>query len=152
LPSMPDNLRPKDPNDPYAGYTVDALYSFLSSYELRRDIGLKYVYSNLGFGLLGVGLAQRAGTDYEQLVVTRICDPLGMKSTRIKLTEPLRQRFAVGHLSDLVAVPSWEFSTLEGAGALRSSTNDLLTLLAALMGYTDNPLAAAQKTTLSIRR
>src|ERR1700728_3129984 len=97
LPRMPENFHPKDPNNPYADYSVDALYSFLSSYELRRDIGAKYVYSNLGFGLLGLGLAQRAGTDYEQLVVTRICNPLGMESTRITLSQPLRQRFAAGH-------------------------------------------------------
>src|SRR3984957_9691536 len=152
LPRMPENFRPKDPNRPYADYTVDALYSFLSSYELRRDIGAKYVYSNLGFGVLGLGLAQRAGTDYERLVVTRICDPLAMKSTRITLSDSLRQRFAAGHTSDLVTVPEWEIPTLAGAGALRSSANDLLTFLAAMMGYTDNPLAAAQKRTLSIRR
>lgn len=152
LPRMPENFRPKDPSRPYVDYTVDALYSFLSSYELRRDIGIKYVYSNLGFGLLGLGLAQRAGMDYEKLVVTRICDPLGMRSTRITLSEPLRQRFAAGHSSDLVSVPEWDIHSLAGAGALRSSANDLLTFLAAMMGYTDNPLAAAQKTTLSIRR
>lgn len=152
LPRMPENFRPKDPSRPYADYTVDALYSFLSSYQLRRDIGIKYVYSNLGFGLLGLGLAQRAGMDYEKLVVTRICDPLGMKSTRITLSEPLRQRFAAGHSSDLVTVPEWDIPSLAGAGALRSSANDLLTFLAAMMGYTDNPLAVAQKTTLSTRR
>jgi D-alanyl-D-alanine-carboxypeptidase/D-alanyl-D-alanine-endopeptidase len=152
LPRMPENFRPKDPSRPYADYTVDALYSFLSSYELRREIGVKYVYSNLGFGVLGLGLAQREGMDYEQLVVTRICNPLDMKSTRITLAEPLRQRFAAGHSSDLVTVPEWEIPSLAGAGALRSSANDLLTFLAAMMGYTDNPLAAAQKKTLSIRR
>jgi len=152
LPRMPENFRPKDPSRPYVDYTVDALYSFLSSYALRRDIGIKYVYSNLGFGLLGLGLAQRAGMDYERLVETRICDPLGMKSTGITLSQPLRQRFAAGHSSDLVTVPEWDIPTLAGAGALRSSANDLLTFLAAMMGYTDNPLAVAQKTTLSIRR
>src|SRR5580700_7453008 len=152
LPRMPENFRPKDPSRPYADYTVDALYSFLSSYELRRDIGIKYVYSNLGFGLLGLGLAQRAGMDYEQLIVARICDPLGMSSTRITLSESLRQRFAAGHTSDLVTVPEWEIPSLAGAGALRSSANDLLTFLAAMMGYAVNPLAAAQETALSVRR
>ena len=152
LPRMPENVRPNDPSRPYVDYTVEALYSFLSSYELRRDIGIKYVYSNLGFGLLGLGLAQRAGMDYEKLVVTRICDPLGMKSTRVTLSESLRQRFAAGHSSDLVTVPEWDIPSLAGAGALRSSANDLLTFLSAMMGYTANPLAAAQKATLSVRR
>jgi serine-type D-Ala-D-Ala carboxypeptidase/endopeptidase len=104
LPRMPENFHPKDPNNPYADYSLDALYSFLSSHELRRDIGIKYVYSNLGFGLLGLGLAQRAGVDYEQLVVKRICDPLGMSSTRITLSDALRERFAAGHNADLVTV------------------------------------------------
>jgi D-alanyl-D-alanine-carboxypeptidase/D-alanyl-D-alanine-endopeptidase len=152
LPRMPDNFRPKDPNNPYADYSLDALYSFLSSYELRRDIGIKYVYSNLGFGLLGLGLAQRAGMDYERLVVTRICDPLGMSSTRITLSQDLRERYAAGHSSDLVTVPHWDVHTLPGAGALRSSANDLLTFLAAMMGDSKNPLANAQKTTLAITR
>lgn len=152
LPRMPENFRPKDPNDPYADYTLDALYSFLSSYELHRDIGIKYLYSNLGFGLLGQALAQRAGMDYEKLVVTRICDRLGLSSTRVTLSEPLRQRFAIGHMSDLVSAHEWDIPVLAGAGALRSSANDLLTFLAAMMGYSANPLAAAQKTALSIRR
>src|SRR5581483_6488968 len=66
LPRMPENFRPEDPNNPYVDYSTEALYSFLSSYELKRDIGSKYVYSNLGFGLLGLGLAHRAGMDYEK--------------------------------------------------------------------------------------
>jgi D-alanyl-D-alanine-carboxypeptidase/D-alanyl-D-alanine-endopeptidase len=152
LPRMPTNFRPKDPEKPYADYSVEQLYSFLASYELPRDIGVKFEYSNLGFGLLGQGLARRAGMDYEKLVVTRICDPLGMKSTRITLSEPLRKRLAPGHSADLVTVPEWDNPTLAGAGGLRSSANDLLTFLAAMMGYADNPLAAAQKTTLSISR
>ena len=152
LPRMPNNFRSKDPENPYADYTVEALYSFLSSYELPREIGAKFEYSNLGFGLLGQGLAHRAGMDYEQLVVTRICDPLHMNGTRITLSAPLRQRLAAGHSADLVTVPGWDIPTLAGAGALRSSTNDLLSFLAAMMGYTNNPLAAAQKTTLGISR
>ena len=63
LPRMPANFNPKDPANPYANYTEDQLYTFLSSYELPRDIGVKFVYSNLGFGLLGLGLARRNGTD-----------------------------------------------------------------------------------------
>jgi serine-type D-Ala-D-Ala carboxypeptidase/endopeptidase len=152
LPRVPGNFRPKDPENPYVDYGVDELYSFLSSYELHRDIGVKFEYSNLGFGLLGQVLARRAGMDYEKLVVTRICDPLGMMSTRITLSEALRKRFAAGHSSDLVTVPAWDIPTLAGAGALRSTANDLLVFLAAMMGYTNNPLAEAQKTTLSITR
>jgi D-alanyl-D-alanine-carboxypeptidase/D-alanyl-D-alanine-endopeptidase len=152
LPRMPENFRPKDAANPYADYTDEQLYAFLSSYELIRDIGVKFEYSNLGFGLLGIGLASRAGTGYETLVETRICEPLGMKSTRITLSPEMEQRFAAGHSADLVTVSSWDIPALAGAGALRSSANDLLTFLAAVMGRTHTTLAPAMKAMLSVRR
>jgi CubicO group peptidase (beta-lactamase class C family) len=65
LPRLPANLKPKDSANPYADYSVAQLYEFLSSYELPRDIGSQYEYSNLGGGLLGHVLARYAGMDYE---------------------------------------------------------------------------------------
>lgn len=152
LPRMPANFNSKDPANPYIDYTEDQLYTFLASYELTRDIGVKFVYSNLGFGLLGQGLARRNGTDYETLVEKRICEPLDMKSTRITLTPAMEQRFAAGHSSDLVTVSRWDIPTLAGAGALRSSANDMLKFLAAAMGYSHTNLTPAFKTMLSVKR
>jgi D-alanyl-D-alanine-carboxypeptidase/D-alanyl-D-alanine-endopeptidase len=152
LPRMPANFRPDDPANPYADYTDEQLYSFLSSYDLIRDIGLKYEYSNLGFGLLGQGLARRASTDYESLVKDRICEPLGMSSTEITLSPELERRFAAGHSADLVNVSRWDIPALAGAGALRSSANDLLKFLAANMGYTKTTLAPAMKAMLATKR
>ena len=81
LPSVPDNLSPRSGDDPWADYTVDQMYDFLSHYKLPRKPGAKFEYSNVGMGLLGHILALKAGTNYEALVVSRICDPLGMNST-----------------------------------------------------------------------
>ena len=53
LPRMPDNFRPVDPNNPFLGYEKEQIYEFLASYELTRDIGATYEYSNFGMGLLG---------------------------------------------------------------------------------------------------
>src|SRR5208283_4407870 len=53
LPRLPSNMKPKDFMNPYADYTPELLYQFLSSYELPRDPGSKWEYSNLGAGLLG---------------------------------------------------------------------------------------------------
>jgi len=71
LPRLPTNLAPKDMSNPYADYTVQQLYDFLSHYELPRDIGAQYEYSNLGAGLLGHALALRAKMSYEALVRAR---------------------------------------------------------------------------------
>ena len=76
LPRMPTNFAPKDQMNPYADYSVQQMYDFLSGYQLTRDIGSQYEYSNLGVGLLGHVLSLRAGTSYEALVRSRICDPL----------------------------------------------------------------------------
>jgi CubicO group peptidase (beta-lactamase class C family) len=152
LPRLPTNLHPKDPGNPYADYNTAQLYEFLSSYQLTRDIGTKFEYSNLGGGLLGHVLARRAGMDYEALVRSRITVPLGMNSTGITLTPEMKARLAPGHNAQLEAVPNWDLPTLAGAGALRSSANDLLTFLAAHLGYVKSPLAPAMAAMLSVRR
>ena len=87
--------------NPYADYAAGLLYAYLSSHELTRTPGAGFEYSDTGFGLLGHALARRAGMDYEALVETRICRPLGMKSTRIALSPELRARLAAGHDADL---------------------------------------------------
>ena len=152
LPRMPSNFSPKDALNPYADYSVGQMYQFLSGYQLTRDIGEKYEYSNLAVGLLGHVLTLRAGMDYEAMVRSRICDPLGMTSTRVILTPEMKARLATGHSATLSAVPNWDIPTLAGAGALRSSANDLLTFLAANLGYAKTPLAAAMAAEVSIRR
>lgn len=152
LPRMPGNFRPSNSENPYADYSEEQLFAFVSSYQLNRDIGRKFEYSNLGFGLLGVGLARRAGVGYEELVEKRITGPLGMTSTRITLTPELERRFAAGHSGDLVTVSRWDLTSLAGAGALRSSANDMAKFLAAAMGYTKTPLAGAFQTLLSVSR
>jgi CubicO group peptidase (beta-lactamase class C family) len=79
LPRLPSNMDPTHHN-PYADFTVEKMYAFLGGHELRRPPG-KYEYSNYGMGLLGQVLAERAGKTYEQLVIERICEPLGMSDT-----------------------------------------------------------------------
>lgn len=143
LPSLPDDLQPPDTLNPYAAYTTEQLYRFLSRYQLPRDIGADFEYSNTGFGLLGHALARRAGVDYEALVSQRITNPLGMSSTAITLSPELAGRFASGHNSDLQPVPNWDLPAFAGAGALRSSANDLLNLLAMALSTETSPLTDA---------
>ena len=131
LPRLPGNMNPRDRANPYADYTVDQLYAFLSSHELQRDIGAQYEYSNLGVGLLGHVLALRAGKSYEQLVKERLLDPLGMRSTSITLSEEQKKLLAPGHNRVGDIVPQWDIPTLAGAGALRSNVEDMMKFLAA---------------------
>ena len=143
LPRLPNNMHPKNLMNPYADYTVEQLYEFLSGYQLTRDIGAQYEYSNLAVGLLGHVLALREHTEYESLIRSRILKPLEMNSTAITLSPELRARLAPGHNNALGVVPNWDLPTLAGAGALRSDANDILTFLAANLGLLQTPLAPA---------
>ena len=143
LPRMPTNISPKDELNPYADYSVEQMYQFLSSVQLSRDIGSQYEYSNLGAGLLGHVLSLELGADYETLVRTRILEPLGMTGTAITLSSDMRARLTPGHNASLTPVPNWDVPTLAGAGALRSTTNDMLRFLDAAMGNRPSPLSAS---------
>lgn len=145
LPRMPGNFAPKDPNNPYADYSVEQMYAFLSGYALTRDPGAQYLYSNLGVGLLGHILTRRAGMDYETLVRTRVLQPLKMSDTAIELTPGMKARLASGHNQMLKPVANWDLPTLAGAGALRSTVNDLLKFVGANLGLTKSPLAVAMQ-------
>ncbi len=142
LPRMPDNFEPADPENPFADYTEKKMFEFLAKYELTRDIGEKYEYSNFGAGLLGYALARKAGKPYEQLVVERICTPLEMKNTRITLTDDMKSHLARGH-SEGKPVKNWDIGALVGAGALRSTPLDMVTLIEANLKPNNSPISKA---------
>ena len=131
LPREIEN-RPPGEYKPSPAYSPQLVFEFLSGYELPRDPGSAYQYSNVGMGLLGDSLARRAGTSYEQLVLDRICKPLGMNETRIELSEEMQRRFPAGHEYDLKPAKGFERLSLAGVGGLRTTANDFLKFLAAV--------------------
>jgi CubicO group peptidase (beta-lactamase class C family) len=155
LPFFPSDIPLSDPKEAQrivAQYTIAQSYQFLSRFELTRDIGTKWEYSNLGFALLGQALAQRAGTDYEALVRARITRPLGMQSTTIAVSPAMQARLAPGHDAKLQPASEIMMPAFLAAGCLRSSANDILTFLDAFLGRKDSPLAPAMKAMLQTRR
>ncbi len=146
LPGMPDNLDMTKPNL-YADYAADNLYSFLSGYTLTRDPDTQYEYSNVGMGLLGHVVSLVANKPYEELVIERISKPLGMDDTRITLSEEQQGRFAKGHGGDGKATVYWDFDSLAGAGALRSTATDMARFIQANLGLYETALYPAMQRT-----
>lgn len=144
LPRLPSNLDPEDMTNPYADYTVEDLYAFLNGYELTREIGSEYEYSNLAQGLLGHVLARSVAKSYEELMIDSIAKPLGMTETKIVLDRAMQSQLAPGH-SMGKQVPNWDLPTLAGAGAIRSSLHDMLIYLAANMGLKETSLYPAMQ-------
>jgi CubicO group peptidase (beta-lactamase class C family) len=145
LPVAPDNLPAKDPQNPMAGYSTGLFLRYLTAAKPIAPIGQNFYYSNVGAALSGYLLARAAGMDYEKLVVERICTPLGMADTRVSLSEDQRSRMTHGHDAKGKVVPNWEVTGLEGAGALRSTADDLLAYAAANLGLVPTPLLPAAR-------
>jgi len=72
LPRMPDNFKPADLDNPYADYRAANLYEFLAKQGVAKPAKTDFVYSNLGFGLLGQALAVRSGLSYPVLLKNEI--------------------------------------------------------------------------------
>lgn len=147
LPENPDNFSPGDPNEAYSKYSVDQMYAFLSKFKLSREPGTKWEYSNLGMALLANIVALRTRADYETLVADRICRPLRMESTRITLTDEMKNRVASNHDSGGRKIPDQNFDAMTGASALHSTANDLLKYLAANLGLDLSTLARSMEQT-----
>jgi serine-type D-Ala-D-Ala carboxypeptidase/endopeptidase len=140
LPRMPTNFRPTNPKNPYVDYGVPQLYEFVSHYTLPRDPGAQFEYSNLGVGLLGHVLTLITGQSYEDMERERVWKPLGMTNTSVTLTPWMKAHLALGHDEQGAVTSNWDLDALAGAGAIRSTTIDMLKFAAANVHPERGPL------------
>jgi len=131
LPRMPDDFKPTNPDNPYADYGAANLYQYISAHGLEKMGTPKFLYSNLGVGLLGQALADRAGVRYPALLAQQVTEPLKMRDTVVTLSAAQQGRFIEGHSADHHVAHAWDLDALAGAGAIRSTGDDLLTYLEA---------------------
>jgi CubicO group peptidase (beta-lactamase class C family) len=122
-------------------YTNQQVYNFLSNTSLLNEPGIRANYSDFGMGLLGYILSIKSGIPYDKLVKDRILNVLGMDSTGIPMnstgvtySDILKSRLAKGHIGDKEVNLEFIPEPLRPAGALYSTTNDLLKYLSANMG------------------
>jgi serine-type D-Ala-D-Ala carboxypeptidase/endopeptidase len=152
LPRMPDNFHPADPQNPYADYRPADLYRFLASHGVAKPAAPEFLYSNLGVGLLGQALANRAGKSYAALLQQEIAGPMGLKDTVVSLSQEQQARFIQGHDAEHRPAHAWDLDALAGAGAIRSTAADMLTYLEAQLHPEKFPaLAKAMAQTHELR-
>lgn len=140
LPRLASNMAPAKPDDPYADYDWASLRLFLKGWQPSVARDSAYVYSNLGFGLLGYALALRQGSDYATLLTRRVLEPLGLPP-HIGFGRPALLQ---GHDTQGKPVSAWHFlSPTAGAGALHGSARGLLRYAEAALGGYEHPLREA---------
>ena len=129
LPRMPDNFKPQNPVNPYADYHAAQLQEFIARHGVAKPADAGYLYSNLGFGLLGYGLSLRAGVPYGQLLSTEVTGPLHMSDTGVELSPAQHARLIQAYDANFDPTGPWDFDAFTGAGAIKSTAADMLTYL-----------------------
>ena len=136
LPRLPADRRltitaVKNPKNPYAGYTTDDLFRWLAEYTTSPSSDRGVVYSNLGAALLGHVCARAAGSSYEEAVERSLLQPLGLRDTSATVAGDKLARLAAPYNWRGEPASSWDLPAFLGAGALRSTADDMLRFLGA---------------------
>ncbi|HET8555559.1 MAG TPA: serine hydrolase domain-containing protein [Rhodanobacteraceae bacterium] len=125
LPRLPWSWRMSaamylSPKQPYRFIS----HAFLERWMRGRRIhhGQRYRYSNLGYGVLGNVLADRAGSTYADVLQRFVLLPLGLGHTRVG---GANAKVAQPHTSCGHRVPPWSLRALAPAGGLHSTLNDM---------------------------
>ena len=137
--------------NPYANFGEQHLIDWVCRYRPRRPPRpASFHYSNLGVGLLGFVLGRVHGGGYEAALTQEVLQPLGLNDTRIQLSAEQAARLATPHYGSGKPTPPWDLAILAGAGALRSSANDMARFGLAVIGavHGTGPLQAAIRETL----
>jgi beta-lactamase class C len=129
LPATPPHLSFKQ----YPSYTRADLFKFYASWRPKYPIGTHYLYSNIGFGLIGYALEGPTHTSYEHLVKNRIFRPLGMRNSSLNVPTNATN-YAQGYNPKGQPVMHWPKSAWPAGGSIRSTSQDMVRFLAANLG------------------
>ncbi|WP_182126482.1 serine hydrolase domain-containing protein [Nitrosopumilus sp. b2] len=115
-------------------YDTEKFLNYVSALKLKNSPGSTWMYSNLGFGLVGKILERITGNSYDVLVKTHICDVLDMKDTGIDVFESHKDELAVGYSFRGKQADYWNVPAIEAAGSLYSTPSDMVKFLKANLG------------------
>lgn len=143
LPREPDDMARTitDANQRYGNYGNKEMFSFLKHFKQVREPGTKYEYSNLAVGLLGLSLEQIYHKPYAELIRNYITTPLKMNETMVAIDTLKYNNLAQGYDELITPVPFFNLVAFRSAGAIKSSTSDLLTYAKAQWAAPDSILS-----------
>ncbi|MCB0721026.1 MAG: serine hydrolase [Ignavibacteriae bacterium] len=135
------------------GYTVQKMYEFLNGYTLPYEPGSHWVYSNYGFGLLGVIETIIMHQPYDSISLRVIADSLEMPDTRVFPTPEMKLRLALGYNHKNGNVDTAATSpAFYGAGGHYSCMKDMMRYLRYQIGFGNKPSMNKLLDTLHLER
>lgn len=129
-------------------YSREDFYRDLRRVELESVPGTKFQYSNAGGQLLGYLLERLYDMPYEELVMKRIAEPLGMRRTKITLSPTERHGYK-GYDENGSVVPD-NPDQIQAAGALKSSISDMLRYAAWHLGESNEAVKLTHEPSLNL--
>lgn len=149
LPRLPPDFRQQGyaPANPYRSYGRERMWATLGALRIAQPAPCDASYSNFGFGVLGELLSERYGKPWAELVRERITAPLNMRNTVQGLGD-LATRMAPA-FDGAAPASLWDMQAFAGAGALRSTPEDLLLFGRAILAGRQGPLGPAAERLLT---
>jgi len=117
--------------------TPEQIVDTFKNKPLDFEPGSKFSYSNSGYVLLGYLIEKITGASYEKFLQENIFTPIGMKDSGYDSSTAIIERRASGYAPSPAGPVNAEYvhmSDPHGAGALYSTTQDLLEWQLALYG------------------
>lgn len=114
-------------SDPYAGSTVEEVWAALAAVDPGDIAGQPgYVYSNLGYAVLGQALARAAGRDYPELLQQRVLAVHGLGGMRLSVSGRRDPDLLPGTGSNGLEAAPWHLDAYAPAGGLTATLADVI--------------------------
>jgi len=126
FPRYPANIQRTDP-EPFKGYSVEEMLKGIEMVTIDTIIGVRYNYSNFGYGVLGTAMENRMGKSLNMLMDENIFDSYNMSNTSLVYKEDFNKTLAIPYLevSPYKRTEPWDMGMLSGAGNVFSNIADL---------------------------
>lgn len=130
----------------------NVLMQRLKTWHPASRIGTAYLYSNIGFGLLGKVVEGAGERDFSELLKLKVTGPLDMQNTLITVPKAKWPLQAQGYRKNARPAPFYVPYNLVGGGAMRSSSADLLKFMKANLGIHANKATAELISAMQLAR
>jgi CubicO group peptidase (beta-lactamase class C family) len=134
-------------DDPYRNLRRSDLMTYVQRKCPRSPAAHKFLYSNLGYAVLGA-VAEKAGSrPYAELLEERLFGPLGLKKTLIQFASG-PDLVVPGYRSSGRSTPPWHWDAFAPCGGLVSTFDDLAV---AVRGFLDPASSLSEALELTTR-
>lgn len=112
-------------SNPYQKWDEEKLKHFLKTeVKINSLPGEKYNYSNIGMAVLANSICQQRKKSYEQLLQEEIFSPLGMTMSS-SIRNGFEEQIVQAYNWKGKPTENWDLGSIEGAGAILSTVEDL---------------------------